>query len=299
MKIYTNGARHFGSQLPRIEDGFRALGHEITPFVSEADLIYSNNDHAGLVADRARGVVFKPGAKLIFTCLDVPEHLLPHFDLARLKAELSAADAICTISQFGQRQVKQYLGLDSTVVYQPVKRTFPTGVRKHPYRFLFCGRVNDPMKRCALGAAALQLLGYTAQDLITVGSEPPHFGGTYWGVASDEGLNDLYNSAEFLLFPSAFEGLGLPPIEMAFAGGIPVVCNDCPTMMEWFGDIPAYREIDPTPLSIARFLVRMKNPEERTALQGQLQQLCDRSFRDKFEPTRVAQRILDCHHRPS
>lgn len=295
MRIFTNGARHFGSQLPRIEDGFRALGHEITPYVDAADLVYSNDSHAQVVRDRASGVI-RRDAKVILTALDVPTHLLPHFDLNALRDQLAAADAICTISAFGQWQVKHYLGLDSTVVYQPRKPTFPTGVKKHPYRFMFCGRVNDSMKRCALGAAALQILGHTADEVITVGSEPPHYGGTYWGVASDETLNDLYNSAEFLMFPSAFEGLGLPPIEMVFAGGIPVVCNDCPTMMEWFGAIPDYREIYPTPPSIARFLVKMQNPEARKALQDRLQQLLDQSFRDKFEPTRVAQRILDCYH---
>ena len=43
MKIFTDGCKQAWCQLPRIEEGFRALGHEITTKPEEADLMYSNN----------------------------------------------------------------------------------------------------------------------------------------------------------------------------------------------------------------------------------------------------------------
>jgi hypothetical protein len=297
MRIHTIGSRFHGGQIDRIDAEFQALGHEVTPYISDPDLalVYANNPWYDQVLEDRRLGRIAPTARLIFDVQDIPRHIVD-YPLDRLRDQLVQADAVTAISETTAGDLLAGTGIRASVVYQPVKKTFPTGVRKYPYRYMFCGRVNDPIKRCSLGAAALQLLGVSGDEVVTVGSEPPHYGGTYWGVASDETLNDLYNSADFLLFPSAAEGIGLPPIEAVFAGRIPVVCNDCRAAMEFFGEVPEYREIDPTPPSIARFLAKMQNHEARTELQGRLRRLLDQSFRDKFEPTRVAQRILGCYH---
>jgi glycosyltransferase involved in cell wall biosynthesis len=48
-------------------------------------------------------------------------------------------------------------------------------------------------------------------------------------------LNELYNACDLLLFPSLYEGFGLPIVE-AFATGLPVVTSDIPTIREVAGD---------------------------------------------------------------
>ncbi len=300
MKIATNGARHWGSQLPRIEDGFRTLGHEITPHVGEADLVYSNNDHAGLVLDRHRGGVFKPGAKLIFTCLDVPEHLFPHFDLGVLRRQLLAADAVCTISQFGQWQVKQYLGLDSTVVYQPIKRVERAARpgRDYLFRFAHVGRRTDSNKRFGLAAAALQILGYTGRDLALIGNEPGW--GNYIGVLRDEDLNEIYNNVDFVFALGLVEGLSLTPLEAMACGVVPIVCRDMTTRAELLPPdlFPEYEAVQPDPASIARFIATYMNDESglRLAnLKGRLHDHYQRTWATRVSSVGVAQRILDVY----
>jgi glycosyltransferase involved in cell wall biosynthesis len=226
--------------------------------------------------------------------LDVPVQL-PDYDVSALRHSLMGADAVTCISRFTQTEVSKFCALEPRIVYNPIKPVFPTGKKKYPHKFMFCGRVNDRMKRCFLGAAGIALAGYNGSDVVTVGSDVPSYGGNYWGVTSDMVLNEIYNSCEFLVFPSVFEGLGLPPIEMVFVGGIPIVCNDCPTMMEWFGTVERYSKLDPTPESIASFIKEMDDPNSRRDLQQQLKHLLDHSFRDKFERKRVAQRILDVY----
>ncbi len=50
----------------------------------------------------------------------------------------------------------------------------------------------------------------------------------------DKKLNELYNACDVLLFPSLYEGFGLPIVE-AFASGLPVVTSRIPTIEEVSG----------------------------------------------------------------
>lgn len=52
---------------------------------------------------------------------------------------------------------------------------------------------------------------------------------------SNEALASLYRRASLLLFPSLYEGFGLPPLE-AMAAGCPVVCSDAGSLPEVVGD---------------------------------------------------------------
>ncbi|MBC7333755.1 MAG: glycosyltransferase family 4 protein [Actinobacteria bacterium] len=55
------------------------------------------------------------------------------------------------------------------------------------------------------------------------------------GRVSDEDLCQLYNQAELFVYPSIFEGFGLPPLE-AMRCGLPVIASDCPSLKEVVGD---------------------------------------------------------------
>jgi glycosyltransferase involved in cell wall biosynthesis len=63
------------------------------------------------------------------------------------------------------------------------------------------------------------------------------------GYADDEDLPALYRTAELFVFPSIYEGFGLPPLE-AMACGTPVVTSNVSSLPEVVGD--AGLTVDPT-----------------------------------------------------
>jgi glycosyltransferase involved in cell wall biosynthesis len=101
---------------------------------------------------------------------------------------------------------------------------------------------NDPRKRVReLAAAAADV------PLVLVGptkpwaSELPNV--TLTGHVSDDELAAILTGARALVFPSADEGFGLPPVE-ALACGTPVVCSDIPALREVLGDRATYAPFD-------------------------------------------------------
>ena len=55
------------------------------------------------------------------------------------------------------------------------------------------------------------------------------------GYVADEDLPALYNLADLFVYPSRYEGFGLPPLE-AMACGVPVVCSNAASLPEVVGD---------------------------------------------------------------
>lgn len=79
------------------------------------------------------------------------------------------------------------------------------------------------------------------------------------GVVSDAVLATLYRNARAFVFPTLFEGFGMPVIE-AQAAGLPVVCSDLPVLRETGGDGAVY--VDPrSPKAIAGGIVRLMEDE--------------------------------------
>jgi len=58
---------------------------------------------------------------------------------------------------------------------------------------------------------------------------------TFTGHVSDEDLPGVYSAADLFVFPSLYEGFGLPPLE-AMACGTPVVCSNTSSLPEVVGD---------------------------------------------------------------
>ena len=59
---------------------------------------------------------------------------------------------------------------------------------------------------------------------------------------SDDILRDLYKNAFIFVYPSFYEGFGIPPLE-ASSYGLPVICSDVSSMPEVMGDSALY--VDP------------------------------------------------------
>ena len=75
----------------------------------------------------------------------------------------------------------------------------------------------------------------------------------YTGYLEDSELADLYSGASLFIYPSLYEGFGLPPLE-AMLYGVPSVVSDIPVLREVYGESVSY--VDPyDPTDVARGVI--------------------------------------------
>ena len=87
----------------------------------------------------------------------------------------------------------------------------------------------------------------------------------YTGYVSDDELAKLYTQASLFIYPSIYEGFGIPPLE-AMACGTPVIVSNASTLPEVCADAAYY--IDPLDVkSITQSMVKVLGD---TALQKEL-----------------------------
>jgi glycosyltransferase involved in cell wall biosynthesis len=197
--------------------------------------------------------------------LDVPTvitlHDLQHLDLPQMfsRAERAfrtvfyngsarRADRVIVISQFVRERAVERLGLDPAKI-----RVVPSGLDHAALRpggerepFLFYPARNWPHKNHARLFEAFARIRRTRPELrlVLTGSAIPD---TPDGVESRGHVPwtevvGLMQRASALVFPSLYEGFGLPPLE-AMACGCPVACSNAAALPETVGD--AARLFDP------------------------------------------------------
>jgi glycosyltransferase involved in cell wall biosynthesis len=170
-----------------------------------------------------------------------------------------ARRALCvvTVSKFSRDRLSARLGISPervAVIYNGV--TPPPSQPSHisedeiqrlrlPSRFLLFVGSQDPRKnvprlleafsRARLGEVELLLAGGASPQLFnTGGSQVSVPRVRSLGRVSDAALEMLYARAEGFVFPSLYEGFGLPPLE-AMARGCPVLTSDASCLPEVCG----------------------------------------------------------------
>ena len=94
------------------------------------------------------------------------------------------------------------------------------------------------------------------------------------GRVSDKELVQIYNQAEIFVYPSLFEGFGLPPVE-AMSCGLPVIASDSSSLKEVVGNagiqVPSedYREISKQILYVLKNEKIKKKLKEKSLKQAQ------------------------------
>jgi len=86
---------------------------------------------------------------------------------------------------------------------------------------------------------------WSAQELNEYGSKPWFKNIHHLGYISDEFLVQLYNQASALVWPSFYEGFGLPLLE-AMSCRCPIIAARMPVNFEIAGDVPFYFDADST-----------------------------------------------------
>lgn len=152
------------------------------------------------------------------------------------------ADRVIVLSEFAKRRALATLGLREErvrVVHSGVDhaRFHPGGEQREP--FLLYPAKPWPHKNHARLFEAFALLRRERPELRLVltgggfGSVPD--GVEALGIVSSDELAVLYRTASAMVFPSLYEGFGLPPLE-AMASGCPVACSNAASLPEITGD---------------------------------------------------------------
>jgi glycosyltransferase involved in cell wall biosynthesis len=299
-------AKHFWRRPP--EDLERYLG--------DPDLIHSNNFHCPRPLKRAR---------LIYTLYDLSFLAHPEWTTEANRTGCFGgvfdasiyADRIIAISRFTRdhfvRVFPHYPAERITVIYPASRYTTRRALarpwrlsRLNPARYWLCVGVVEPRKNHLGLLRAYALLKKEREDTLPLVLA----GGRGWmmddftrsiddldlrkdvillGHVDDESLRWLYENCFAFVYPSFFEGFGLPVLE-AMTLGAPVIASQTTSIPEIVGE--AGLLIDPrSDESLARAMRELADSESTR------QRLKEHSTRAaaKFSWTTAAERVLRCY----
>lgn len=227
-----------------------------------------------------------PDLPRVVTLLDVQHLDMPElFSKAELRYRRWAydgaarnADAVITISDFSARRISDALGIPANRVHGihlgvDHARFNPEGgtssIASLPDRYLYYPANAWPHKNHRALFEAMDRLQKANVSLVLSGSGAEKLRSTrapgviHLGRVSDEEVPGLMRGALGLVFPSLYEGFGLPPLE-AMACGCPVLAASSGAVAEVCGEAALY--FDPRdPSSIASAIEELGSSEEKRA----------------------------------
>lgn len=167
---------------------------------------------------------------------------------------------LLTVSAFSRRELARHCGVPESrftvigdsaehILQVPAEPACLARLGLEAGRYLLCVGNRTPNKNLPLAARAFGALGRSDLKLAIVGGDQTSVFGSgaaisganivLTGRVSDGELRALYEQAALFVFPSRYEGFGVPPLE-AMALGCPVVSSDAASMPEVLGDAARY-----------------------------------------------------------
>lgn len=180
---------------------------------------------------------------------------------------------IFTVSKFSKKEIAENLNIPPEkikVIYNGINEKFrPLGLKREkfilwigsfqPYKNLENLFLAFKIFKKNLPEYKLYLVGGLNKRVFRKIKLSKIEGIEFLGEKEDEELIKLYNQASLFVFPSLYEGFGLPVLE-AMACGCPVVASKIPSLEEIYGDAVVY--VDPyDPESIANGMIKILTDE--------------------------------------
>jgi glycosyltransferase involved in cell wall biosynthesis len=179
-------------------------------------------------------------------------------------------DTVMTVSQFSRNELQRHFGIDEALVgvegwqHGVAEGDGLATVRKYglePQRYILAVGSHKPNKNFEVVDRALALMDEVPFSFAIAGADDiglfRHARGAerfarMLGYVSDRELGHLYKHAAWFVFPSLYEGFGLPAVE-AMANGCPVIAAHAASIPEVCGDAALY--FDPRdPVALANLL---------------------------------------------
>lgn len=177
---------------------------------------------------------------------------------------LTHSKHIITVSEFSKKEISSYFGIDESkisVVYSGVDEKFKPkklenqeryilGVSSIAYHKNFIGVVEaflrlktEGIKLYIVGGVNEKIFGKDSKKILNEIKSNDNI--KFLGRVDDNKLIELYSNAICFVYPSLYEGFGIPPLE-AQACGCPVILSDIPVFKEIYGDSAVYfNPLDP------------------------------------------------------
>ena len=212
-------------------------------------------------------------AKQVTTVYDMTDEIFPklfkglfyYLYAYNKKKAILKADSIITISESTKRDIVNLYGIKGekiNVIYLGISSIFKSIGKNKPAKpfFLYVGYRYYYKNFSFLLKTFSSWNKKNEYDLICLGGgefnktetksiDDLNLNNTVKRIpnVTDTGLVSYYNNATALIYPSLYEGFGLPILE-AIACGTPVICSDIPVFKEIGGDCPIFFQNDPADL---------------------------------------------------
>ena len=188
--------------------------------------------------------------------LSLPQKIYAKF---MLNKAVKRSDIVLTVSEFSKQEIIKYTGTskDIKVIYNGIEPSWykeqPVSLSERDNYILYVGNVK-PHKNLVRALKAFLLLKEKNLKFKIVGKKDNFITADmevkkiaqklgnrveFLGYVRDNELKKLYRKAKLFLFPSLYEGFGLPPLE-AMACGTPVIVSKVASLPEVCGDAAYY-----------------------------------------------------------
>ncbi len=260
--VFTN--RETGSDLVPEQSNFTRAPQDVRASFRPARILWEQLALPVAVRRHQLDVLFNPGftGPMLCGCPTVTVfHDLQHkrhpeyfrwFDLPFwnffLWMSARRSRGLIAVSEATRDDLARYYGREAQVIHHGVEREFFEIARnREPKDFLLCVSTLHPHKnlerllRVYGRSPELPKLivtgvrGFAAKNLEAMRPASVEFAG--W--IPRERLYELYRTARGFVYPSTFEGFGMPVLE-AMAAGVPLACSDIPVLREVAGECALY-----------------------------------------------------------
>jgi glycosyltransferase involved in cell wall biosynthesis len=217
---------------------------------------------------------------------------LPFWNLF-LWMSVKRSRGLIAVSRATRDDLERFYGVGARVIHHGVEREFfEIAAKREPKDYLLCVSTSHPHKNLA---ALLRAHGGQAGGLFYIvitgvrgfaAAEVEEMAGDavkITGWIPRQELYELFRGARGFIYPSTFEGFGMPVLE-AMAAGVPVACSDIPPLREIAGSTVHY--FDPSSESEIRGALEL-------LAQGNLPTQAARERASEFTWEKTARETLD------